>query len=288
MASRHRAWRSSGSLALAAAPWVVIFSGIIALAVLLALTLWSGLSRDSSRPGAAQFPPAMPSPWLNTGALPSDHPPSAYPPGNLSTVFPPGYQSTAYPPGYLPTGYPPGYQSTAYPPGNSSTAVAPAPGQGGDAPIRTGTPGGTTTTPAPAAKSTLDAYAVLQAESFTSRSGGTVVTCDEGGKAVTALGNGDWLRYDNVNFGTSRAIDFVARVASGLTGGGSGLIQIRLNSPSATPIGDFALDNTGGWQSWRSVPGNVSAPTGTHTVYLTFTSAQPADYAALNWFTFRI
>ena len=27
--------------------------------------------------------------------------------------------------------------------------------------------------------------------------------------------------------------------------------------------------------------------TGTHTVYLTFTSGQPADFVNVNWFTFR-
>jgi hypothetical protein len=30
----------------------------------------------------------------------------------------------------------------------------------------------------------------------------------------------------------------------------------------------------------------MSPVTGTHTVYLTFTSGQPADYVNLNWFTF--
>jgi hypothetical protein len=34
-------------------------------------------------------------------------------------------------------------------------------------------------------------------------------------------------------------------------------------------------------------PGNVSGPTGRHTVYLTFTSAQSADYVSVNWFFFR-
>ncbi|HCT76875.1 MAG TPA: 1,3-beta-glucanase, partial [Micromonosporaceae bacterium] len=39
-----------------------------------------------------------------------------------------------------------------------------------------------------------------------------------------------------------------------------------------------AIANTGGWQSWRTVPGNVGGVTGTHTVYLTFNSGQPADF----------
>jgi hypothetical protein len=62
---------------------------------------------------------------------------------------------------------------------------------------------------------------------------------------------------------------------------------VRLDSPTAPPIGGFAVANTGGWQAWRSVPGNVSAVTGVHTVYLTFASGQPSDFVNVNWFTFR-
>ncbi|MFD2354503.1 carbohydrate-binding protein [Nonomuraea ferruginea] len=66
----------------------------------------------------------------------------------------------------------------------------------------------------------------------------------------------------------------------------SGLVQVRLGSPTAPPIGDFAIGNTGGWQSWRTVPANITPTTGTHTVYLTFSSGQPADFVNVNWFTF--
>ena len=67
----------------------------------------------------------------------------------------------------------------------------------------------------------------------------------------------------------------------------AGLVQVRVDSPTNPPIGSFAVANTGGWQSWRSVPGNVSAVTGRHTIYLTFTSGQPNDFVNVNWFTFR-
>ncbi len=134
-----------------------------------------------------------------------------------------------------------------------------------------------------------DAYAIIQAESFNANNGvGVEATTDTGGgQNISHLANGDWARFDNVNFGSPGPIDFVARVASGAGGGVSGLIEVRIDSPTATPIGSFAVANTGGWQSWRSVPGNVGAVTGTHTVYLTFTSGQPADFVNVNWFQFR-
>ncbi|MEU6021695.1 carbohydrate-binding protein [Micromonospora sp. NPDC047134] len=142
------------------------------------------------------------------------------------------------------------------------------------------------TTPPPTG-GVRDAYATIQAESFNAQNGVLVEACSEGGQNIGALRNGDWVRYDNVEFGSSGPRDFVARVASGAAGGVSGLVEVRLDSPTGTPIGSFAIANTGGWQSWRSVPGNVSSVTGRRTVYLTFSSGQPNDFVNVNWFHFR-
>ncbi|BCB81761.1 hypothetical protein Pflav_081710 [Phytohabitans flavus] len=79
----------------------------------------------------------------------------------------------------------------------------------------------------------------------------------------------------------------MARVASGAGGGASGLIELRLDSPTGQLLGSFALSNTGGWQSWRTIPGNSASVTGTRTVYLKFASGQPADFVNVNWFHFR-
>jgi hypothetical protein len=66
----------------------------------------------------------------------------------------------------------------------------------------------------------------------------------------------------------------------------SGLVEVRLDSPTAAPIGSFAIANTGGWTAWKTVPANISGTTGTHTVYITCTSGQPADYVNVDWITF--
>ncbi|MGA5758171.1 glycoside hydrolase family 16 protein [Nonomuraea bangladeshensis] len=151
---------------------------------------------------------------------------------------------------------------------------------------------GTGSTPDPTITPTspggVDARSTIQAERYQAQSGTIVETTTDsgGGQNVGAIGNGDWLRYDGVNFGSTAATQFKARVASGAAAGVSGLVQVRLDSPTATPIGDFALANTGGWQSWRTIPANISGVTGTHTVYLTFSSGQPADFVNVNWFTF--
>ncbi|MFI6812522.1 glycoside hydrolase family 16 protein [Nonomuraea sp. NPDC050328] len=134
----------------------------------------------------------------------------------------------------------------------------------------------------------VDARSTIQAESRQAQSGtfNEPTTDTGGGQNVGGIGNGDWLRFDGVNFGSVPAAQFRARVASGAAAGVSGLVQVRLGSPTAPPIGDFALASTGGWQSWRTVPANITPVAGTHTVYLTFSSGQPADFVNVNWFTF--
>lgn len=153
---------------------------------------------------------------------------------------------------------------------------------GGTSPSPTPTP---TPTPPPGG---VDALSTIQAENYQAQSGTSVEPTSDvgGGQNVGYIASGDWLRYDNVNFGSTPVTQFKARVASGAAGGVSGLVEVRLDSLTAAPIGSFAIANTGGWQSWRTVPANISAVTGTHTVYLTFSSGQPADFVNVNWFTF--
>ncbi|MFE5811872.1 glycoside hydrolase family 16 protein [Streptomyces sp. NPDC056479] len=142
------------------------------------------------------------------------------------------------------------------------------------------------TTPPPTGN--RDAYSAIQAESYDGQGGvSTESTSDSGGgQNIAALANGDWALYRGIDFGSSTATQFVARVASGAAGGVSGLVEVRLDSRGNAPVGSFAVGNTGGWQSWRTIPANIGAVTGTHDVYLTFTSGQPADFVNVNWFNF--
>jgi beta-glucanase (GH16 family) len=147
--------------------------------------------------------------------------------------------------------------------------------------------GGTTPPTTPPAGDTRDAYAQIQAESYDAASAVTRETASEGGQDVGYISNGDWMQYNNVDFGTGGVRDFVARVASGAGAGVSGLVEVRIDSRGNAPIGSFALGSTGGWQTWQSIPGNVSNVSGRHTVFLTFTSGQPNDFVNVNWFQFR-
>ncbi|MGW3912926.1 glycoside hydrolase family 16 protein [Streptomyces sp. NPDC005070] len=149
-----------------------------------------------------------------------------------------------------------------------------------------GSGGGGGTTPPPTGN--RDAYSAIQAESYDSQSGVVSETTTDtgGGQDIGTIANGDYALYKGVNFGSSAATQFYGRVASGAAGGVSGLVEVRLDSRTSTPVASFALANTGGWQSWRTIPANMSSVTGTHDVYLTFTSGQPADFVNVNWFDF--
>jgi len=172
----------------------------------------------------------------------------------------------------------PGPTPTGPAPGPTPTGPAPGPTPTGPAPGPTPTGGG----------GNRDAYGTIQAESANHLVGLSMEPCGDtgGGQDVGNAANGDYAVYTGVNFGSTPATQFVARAASGAPGGISGLVEVRLDSVGSAPIGSFAIANTGGWQAWRTVPANISGVTGVHTVYITYTSAQPAEYVNLNWFTF--
>ena len=107
------------------------------------------------------------------------------------------------------------------------------------------------------------------------------------GNQAAQLVNGDYLEYPNINFG-SGSTQFDARVASGAAGGVSGLVEVVLDNPSNAPVGSFAVGNTGGWTTWKTVPANITDTTGTHTVYLEFASGATGSppFVSLHYFNF--
>jgi hypothetical protein len=148
--------------------------------------------------------------------------------------------------------------------------------------------GGTTTPPTtqPPTGGTRNAYANIEAESFDSGGGVSVYSINGGGQKLGSIANGDQALYRNVDFGSNPAHTFILRQASGAASGVSGLVEVRLDSPTATPVGSVAVGNTGGWDNFRDVPGALGSVTGKHDVYLTFKSGQPSDFMDLDRLTF--
>ena len=75
-------------------------------------------------------------------------------------------------------------------------------------------------------------------------------------------------------------------VASGAASGTTGVVEVHLDSVSLPAVGSFVISNTGGVQSWVTKTANITPTTGTHTVYLVFTSASTGHFVNINWFDF--
>jgi hypothetical protein len=164
---------------------------------------------------------------------------------------------------------------------------------GSSSPTPTPTP--TPTTTAPAGCPTT-ATSDISADCDSAHQGSITVSAATGdsspagvdGNQIAQLSNGDYLEYSNINFGSAGSTQFDARVASGAGAGVSGLVEVVLDNPSNSPAGSFAVANTGGWSTWKTIPANISKVTGTHNVYLVFVSGAGGNppYVSLHYFNF--
>lgn len=137
------------------------------------------------------------------------------------------------------------------------------------------------TTPPPAPT----VYQKLQAESGALNGVQIQDTQDEGGgQNVGWIANGDSISFADYDFGPVPATTLDVRVAAE---GDGGQMDIRLDTPTATPVGTMRVTKTGGWQSWRTDEVTLTPVTGVHTVYLTFAHDGDAEFVNLNWLQFQ-
>jgi hypothetical protein len=132
-----------------------------------------------------------------------------------------------------------------------------------------------------------DPYRPIQVEDAAEVSGLDLQdTADEGGgRNAGWINNGDYLRFDNVNFGGTPPAAVNFRVAT--DSGAPGRIEIRVDSATSPPLATLNTSRTGGWQNWRTETTDMSPVTGMHTLYVTFGNDAPDDFINLNWLVFR-
>jgi arabinoxylan arabinofuranohydrolase len=128
---------------------------------------------------------------------------------------------------------------------------------------------------------TLNPYVRHEAETIAWASGIETERSSEGGMNVGWIENGDWIKVKGVAFGAG-ATSFTARVASA---GSGGVIELRLDSPTGTRVGNCNVPVTGGWQTWTSVSCSMNGATGTHDLYLRF-SGGTGSLFNVNWWQF--
>jgi hypothetical protein len=257
----------------------------IAIAVVLVLAAaWLLVSLPNSPGGAADW----------AGEAGRNWPPDA-PGGTAGTTSAPGSPSPSAPfespapgqvvdNGLLP-GLPPGpapAASVAAPPVASTAGTPGAPGTSAPS----STPTGASPTSSPLFGGDNSGSGQIEAEAFAWQWGVASAALDgaSGGRAVSGIANGDWLRFDGVNLGTGTARTFRVRIANGSAT--SGRIEVRYDSPWTAPVATVSVDNTGGWAQWRTRSVSCSTSTGPRTVYVSFVSRGNGDFVYLDWLSF--
>lgn len=107
-------------------------------------------------------------------------------------------------------------------------------------------------------------------------------TCDEGGRNISSIHDGDFVEYQGFDFDSGVA-GFKARIAT--PAGGS--VEIRLDSFTGPVLGSFAFKNTGGWQVWQDVMCKVDhSQAGVRDVFLVFHGSSKKSLVNLRSFRF--
>lgn len=111
-----------------------------------------------------------------------------------------------------------------------------------------------------------------QAEYRDDQSGTRVVSQEgaENGKRVGDISDGDWIAFSPMS------VEGVSKVRYKLSSPyGVGAVELRADAPDGKLLATTPVPNTGGWDTYQDtldVP--VEALTGTHKLYLVFTSPQ--------------
>jgi alpha-L-arabinofuranosidase len=111
------------------------------------------------------------------------------------------------------------------------------------------------------------------------RSGTQNAPCSEGGECVGFISQGNWLRYDGVDFGTN-AESVVIRAAT--HPGTGGVIELRDGHFDGPLLGTCEVGVTGDWQKWQDFTATIKPTSGVKNLYLVFKSmaAAKAETAA--------
>ncbi len=132
-------------------------------------------------------------------------------------------------------------------------------------------------TPTPNSPSSFNAYSQIEAESYSSLSTSGIKKVDiSGGYGLGYINTGNFVVYNNVNFGSTGAASFKAKVATQ----NNTTIEIRLGSSTGTLLGTLSVWSTGNYDTYQEMSCSVSSVTGTHNLYLVFGNAVNIDQFA--------
>ncbi|WP_299436708.1 carbohydrate-binding protein [uncultured Aquimarina sp.] len=123
-----------------------------------------------------------------------------------------------------------------------------------------------------------DAFSQIEAEDFCEQSG---IQTGSTNSFVGWVNNGDWVQYENVDFG-SGANSIEISASSGTSGG---TIEIRQGSVSGTLLGTVEVTNTGSFTSWETFTASISRVSEEQDIYFVFTGGN-GYLLDIDWFQF--
>ena len=140
-------------------------------------------------------------------------------------------------------------------------------------------------TPAPApsrpSSSTTSAFSTLQAEDADVLRG--LRTKKGSPTRVNYFSEGDYLKFDDVDFGTgARQVELRAT-----SPGATGRFEIRLDGPNGRLVGTVNPAKTGGWHNWKSFYANLTGATGVHDLYVVGASSKNGPLPDVDWIKFK-
>jgi lysophospholipase L1-like esterase len=108
------------------------------------------------------------------------------------------------------------------------------------------------------------AFGTIAATSFNGNAG-----VNPSGNVITSLDDGDWVRYDRIDFGGGGVRSLQVRLGVSVAAAG-GTIEVRLGAPDGQLIGTHVVQPTGAYNTRYTQRFAINGVSGVHDVYLVF------------------
>lgn len=131
----------------------------------------------------------------------------------------------------------------------------------------------------------LDPYRRVEAETMAWSQGVRVEPNARSGVYVSDIHDGDYIRVNNVNFGSGGPAVFGASVASSLRGG---RIEVRVDAPDGELAALMDVPGTGGWEEWKYIETRALAEIpGVHDIYFVFRGRKGPKLFNIDYWNFK-
>lgn len=131
----------------------------------------------------------------------------------------------------------------------------------------------------------LDPYRRVEAETMAWSQGVSVEPNARSGVYVSDIHDGDYIRVNNVNFGSGGPAVFGASVASALRGG---RIEVRVDAPDGELAALMDVPGTGGWEEWKYIETRALAEIpGVHDIYFVFRGRKGPKLFNIDYWNFK-